>query len=541
MKYERFNRSWLAIAFTAGLWALEFGTDGFDLATKCGAEQVDVFLIGGQSNATGQGYLKNLPDDHSIDDSVMIFHSGGHLDSGAEPMKWHPLRQASESPDRFGPEIGFGETIAKRLPPRRIAIIKHAYSGTNLHTQWNPDTPGKQFVVFMDTVRAGLESLRALGDTPVVRGMIWQQGESDAKSVETAQAYGENLAHFIEVVREQTESPEMLFAYGHVLPESDYRQSDSPATILRRQQQQVAENSCHILSTRGALLVRTDGLSLRRDDPDSPHPTDDVHFGTLGTLELGRRFGDAIADAIDRTEGIVPEVIALGPKSHVTVYLPPAELANGQAVVICPGGGYGGICTDTEGTPIAKHLVDRGIAGIVLKYRLPQGRFELPGDDARAAIRLVRERASDWKIDPAKIGIWGFSAGGHLAATVGTLARGKERANFQILFYPVISMQDELTHKGSRRNLLGNILDPDLWNRFSLELQVSAESAPAFLLHAASDTVVDPRNSLRYSEALMEHDVPVVMHLYQNGGHGPGAFKQNPSWSKALDDWLAQR
>ena len=177
----------------------------------------------------------------------------------------------------------------------------------------------------------------------------------------------------------------------------------------------------------------------------------------------------------------------------------------------------------------------------MLQYRLPQGQHNLPGDDARAAIALARERAQDWNIDPTKVGIWGFSAGGHLAGTVGTLASGRQRPDFQILFYPVISMQPQLTHAGSRRNLLGENPADELVEQYSLELQVSGDTAPAFLLHAATDTVVDPRNSLRYYEALLEHKVPAVLHVYYHGGHGPGAFQQNPSWAAALDEWLSRR
>ena len=410
-----------------------------------------------------------------------------------------------------------------------------------MHTQWDPKTSGKQYQIFLDTVNAGLAEIRAQGHTPIVRGMIWQQGESDAKSKETAGAYGQNLAEFIAAVREAFEVPEMLFAFGNVLPAADYRDQNSPPAILRRQQQAVSENSCNILSTRGALLVNTSGLSLRKDDAESPYPDDVVHFGTEGTLQLGQRFADAMADAIERDQDLTPETIALGPKAYVTVYLPDPDSANGKAVVICPGGGYGGICTHTEGTPIARHLLQRGIAAVVLKYRLPQGQHDVPGSDARAAIELTRRHAQDWRLDPSKIGIWGFSAGGHLAATVGTLARGDQRADFQILFYPVISMQDGVTHQGSRRNLLGGQPERELIDRYSLELQVSRETSPAFILHAASDTVVDPLNSLRYYEALVREKVPAVMHFYQHGGHGPGAFQKNPSWQAALDDWLSER
>lgn len=264
------------------------------------AADIDVYLIGGQSNATGQGYLKNLPADYRMETRVEIFHSGGHLHSGEAPLVWHPLRQASESADRFGAEIGFAERFQQRFPKSRIAIIKHAWSGTNLHTQWNPATPGKQYKIFIETVTAGMQALEQRGDNAVIRGMLWQQGEADCKTLETAQAYGENLVELIRSIRRDVQAPEMWFAYGHVFPAADYSRNNSPKAILRQQQNQVAEDSGHPLATAGAVVVKTDKLNLRRDDPDTPYPNDVVHFGTTGTLQLGHRFADAIADAIER-------------------------------------------------------------------------------------------------------------------------------------------------------------------------------------------------------------------------------------------------
>ena len=505
------------------------------------AESVDVYIIGGQSNATGQGYMKNLPPLFKPDERVRIYHSGNHLRSGSSPRTWHPLRQASESPDRFGPELGFGNRMQEHFPNRRIAIIKHAFSGSNLSTQWRPHPAGQQYTTFIETVDAGLTSLREQGDQPLLRGMLWQQGEADAKNEITARAYGENLVNLIGSIRERYQAPNMLFAFGEVFPKADYKDESHPATILRRQQQQVQGNNCSVLATRGALLVKTQGLSLRKDDVNTPHPHDVVHFGTAGTLELGIRFADTIAVALDRQSSTEPEVIKLNETAHITVYRPPPERATKKAIIICPGGGYGGICTHTEGTPIAHHLNERGITGIVLHYRLPKGEHVIPGDDVRHAIKLTRKHATDWNLDSKKIGVWGFSAGGHLAGTAGTLARGDEQPDFQILFYPVISMSDALTHKGSRRNLLGESPDKELLTHYSLEKQVTKQTPPTFILHAASDRAVKPGNSLGYYQALIAHKVPAVLLMFQKGGHGPGAFKQNPSWEQALDDWLLEQ
>lgn len=262
-----------------------------------GAEPIDVYLIGGQSNATGQGYLRNLPPEVKPDPRVRLFHSGRpHLDSGAEPRTWIPLRGASESPDRFGPELGFGNRLQELEPQRRIAVIKHAHSGSNLHEDWAPGRDpadrgawGPQFLVFVETVEAGLRALREQGFAPVLRGMLWQQGESDAKNADAARDYGRNLGRFIRRVREQFAAPELLFVYGYVLPPGT---EAIGRTAVRVGQRQVAQGSRTPLAIRGAHLVATDDLSHRADDQDTIHPDDHLHFGTAGTYELGRRMAE---------------------------------------------------------------------------------------------------------------------------------------------------------------------------------------------------------------------------------------------------------
>ena len=263
---------------------------------------IDVYLIGGQSNATGQGYMANLAQDIVPDTRVMLFHSGKpHLNSGAEPNSWLALRQASESPDRFGPELGFGNQIKKLMPDKKIALIKHAHSGSNLYIQWNPAKDaadsthfGEQYKTFVETVELGLKGLRDMGFTPAIRGMIWQQGESD-RTDDAAEKYGVNLAHFIARVREQFHAPNMLFVYGYVLP--------PPCTghqreLIRKAEKDIDQNSGAPLALKGAFVVETDDLSQRANDANTKYPTDHVHFGTAGTFELGCRMAEKMASEL---------------------------------------------------------------------------------------------------------------------------------------------------------------------------------------------------------------------------------------------------
>ncbi len=234
----------------------------------------------------------------------------------------------------------------------------------------------------------------------------------------------------------------------------------------------------------------------------------------------------------------------------LTVYRAPEKKATGAAVVVIPGGGYGVVCVDGEGKAIAEILNERGITTVVLKYRLPNHHYLIPANDARRAIRMTRAKATDWGIDPKRVGVWGFSAGGHLASTVATvfdsgdaksddaIERMSSRPDFAILFYPVISMDEEITHKGSRRNLIG---DEDLVERYSSELQVTAETPPCFLLHCTDDRTVNIENSLRFYQALVANKVPAACVIFEQGGHGPNAFNKNPSWEGVFDGWLKKR
>ncbi len=267
---------------------------------------IDVYLIAGQSNATGQGYMANLPDGFTPNPKMLLFHSGKpHLDSGAEPNIWLPLHQASESPDRFGPELGFGNRLAERWPDRQIALIKHAHSGANLYQDWQPgkdaadvDHFGPQFKTFVETVQLGLKGLKEQGYEPTICGMLWQQGEGDAKKGETASDYGKNLARFIARVREQFQAPDMLFIYGYVLPPPN---AGHNRDLVRQGEKEVDQNSGAGVAVKGAFVIATDDLSQRADDRNTRYPKDHGHFGTAGTLELGRRMADKMVDPPSKT------------------------------------------------------------------------------------------------------------------------------------------------------------------------------------------------------------------------------------------------
>ena len=227
--------------------------------------------------------------------------------------------------------------------------------------------------------------------------------------------------------------------------------------------------------------------------------------------------------------------------AKVTVFLPDEKKATGRAVVCCPGGGYTHLAWEKEGTAWAPFFNGQGIALIVLKYRMPHGRYKVPAEDAEEAMRLVRRHADEWHINPKDVGIMGFSAGGHLASTVATHASADARPDFQLLFYPVISMEQGTTHQGSRDNLLGKSPKRKLVNEYCNEQHVGKHTPRAFLVLADDDRAVPPLNSVLYYEALCANGVPASMHVYPTGGHGFGilqSFAYHFEMMLELKAWL---
>lgn len=239
----------------------------------------------------------------------------------------------------------------------------------------------------------------------------------------------------------------------------------------------------------------------------------------------------------------------------ITVYMPPAGTGNGTAVVICPGGGYGHLAMDHEGRAIGQWLNSMGITGVVLEYRMGKGGYQhpVPLMDAQRAIRTVRYRAAELDIDPARIGIMGFSAGGHLASTAGThfdsglpdsedpVERIGCRPDFMILCYPVIAFDQPFTHKGSQRNLIGDNPPQELVESLSNEKKVTKDTPPTFLFHTDEDGGVPAENSVVFYLALRKAGVPAELHIYCKGGHGLGLAQKvagTSAWPKACEQWL---
>lgn len=243
-------------------------------------------------------------------------------------------------------------------------------------------------------------------------------------------------------------------------------------------------------------------------------------------------------------------------KPSLTIYLP-STIAAGTGIIVCPGGGYGGLAMDHEGDQVARWLNSIGIAAFVLKYRLgPRYRHPAPLQDAQRSIRYVRTHAKEFGIASDRIGILGFSAGGHLASTAAThfdagnslasdeIDRAGSRPDFAVLAYPVISFATEYAHRGSRRNLLGDSPDPQLVESLSNEKQVTPQTPPTFLFHTNEDAGVPPENSILFYMALRKAGVPAEMHIFERGRHGVGLAPLDRAlslWPHLLANWLTNR
>ena len=240
-----------------------------------------------------------------------------------------------------------------------------------------------------------------------------------------------------------------------------------------------------------------------------------------------------------------PEFLTKISEARMYSYFAPKASNNGTAVLICPGGGYAGVAFVKEGEEIAKWFNTLGVNAFVLYYRMPNGHHDIPLKDVKTALEIIHKQAKTWGINKKKIGIMGFSAGGHLAVTAATHLKAKNnRPGFAILGYPVITMQERLTHWGSRQSLLGQNPDEDLVKLYSCELQVSAKTPPAFLFHAEDDTGVPIQNSLMFVEALKSKKIPVELYSFPKGGHGFGMRPTNPEtdkWPDKLQVWMKKQ
>ena len=288
-----------------------------------------------------------------------------------------------------------------------------------------------------------------------------------------------------------------------------------------------------------------------------------VILARLATLAVG----DAAAQSDPFTPPTTPRTIVLWPDGApgavgkddadvptVTIYLPAPSQATGAGIVVCPGGGYSRLAVDHEGHQVARLLTSRGVAAFILKYRLgPRYHHPAMQQDVLQAIRYVRWNAAEFNVHTDRIGVMGFSAGGHLASTAATLFDGgaatarapidrvSSRPDFAVLVYPVIVMGESITHKGSQTNLLGDRPSADLIAKLSTDKQVTARTPPTFLFHTNEDTGVLPENSVRFYLALRTAGVPAELHIFQKGEHGVGLAPADPAlrtWPELLVVWM---
>jgi len=288
-----------------------------------------------------------------------------------------------------------------------------------------------------------------------------------------------------------------------------------------------------------------------------------LHPNEEGAMELGAFWGRAILEVLEGHPGYdeyaldtvskgtlqsTKEMPAIDadkqrglPSPSLRIYLPSPEKATGRMVIALPGGGYSGLAMFHEGFDWATWFLSKGIAFGVLKYRMPVGDHTIPYADVAAAFTLAKVHAAEWNVNPGDIGIMGSSAGGHLASTYATHTKTADKPAFQILLYPVITMDASFTHAGSRNNLLGENPSQEMIERFSNEKRVDEAAPPAFMIFAADDDMVPPTNGFRYAEALTRHAVPVTFLLYPTGGHGFGnldTFTYKHQFMQELATWL---
>jgi acetyl esterase/lipase len=274
-----------------------------------------------------------------------------------------------------------------------------------------------------------------------------------------------------------------------------------------------------------------------------------LYLGGIPNSKISANFEEKTANAM------VDTVVRKVSIPTLTIFLPSISRSNNSAIIICPGGGYGGLLTKREGTDVARAFAKLGIAAFVIKYRLPDDKIMIdktigPLQDALQALKPVRQNAGKWNIDSNKIGIMGFSAGGHLASSAGThydaqiienIEKINLRPDFMILVNPVISFTDEIGHIGSRNNLLSKSANLEKINFFSNELHVNQSTPQTFLVHAADDSVVSPENSFRFYHALRKNKVNAELHIYSEGEHG---FLKKPifnEWFGRAVNWMKDR
>ncbi len=516
--------------------------------------QRQVYILAGQSNMAGRGQVTEA--DRQIHPRVFTLDANDRWRHATAPLHFDKKIAG------LGPGSSFGRLIADSDSSIEVGLVPCAVGGSSI-TAWLPGAahPGTGSHPLDDLLRR-IEVAKQWG---TIHGVIWHQGESDIKR--EPDEYRAALLGLITRVRAKAGDPQLPWVVATL---GDFQTRGSKAA--QRMNSLLAALPSE---TEQLACVRSAGLSDKGDG---------VHFDAQSNRALGRRYalafldlkrGLAAAPGKASARPLWPHTPPIGPRFEfeegtasedghlrrirtptITVHLPAEETRNGSAVLVCPGGGYSVVAAGHEGTAVAAWLNSLGITAVVLRYRLKEYGHPAPMLDAQRAMRWLRSRSGVYGIDPARIGVLGFSAGGHLAATVTThfdegdetaadlVARRSCRPDFAILVYPVITMSDAATHRGSRRNLLGK--EPSaFWSAYySNELQVSARTAPTFLVHSRDDKAVPLANSELFRDALRKRGVPVELAIYDQGGHGYGLGRKGldcAAWPKRCAQWLKQR
>lgn len=542
---------------------------GFLCAVAGAQEPAHVIIVAGQSNTDGRVPVADLPEYiKSMGTDSTGFAKGAYkyckISQNRVDGKFIPFWPRR---NRWGYDA-VTYYLLEQFYQKDFYVIKWAVGGTSITPEntdsrgghWSADpewlaqnTPtakkGKSLLLsFAQQISNSItKTLSHLPEGYHIDAFLWHQGESDS-------AYGpdyyENLKNVVGYVRNHLtrktgeDYSELPFIFGSVA-KSNKRYNVEVETAMKRLASE--DKNAYLIDMSKAALLK-----------------DRLHFDKTSAEYLGKQMYETMIQAssmngtsaqppfdVDLWEKGLPnsngmEAEGYDDKKHnykpsLRVFLPASEKPV-KAILICPGGGYDHLAMKDEGYDWALYFNKRNIAAVVLKYRMPNGNPEVPVSDAYEAMRCIREHAKEWNILPDSIGIMGSSAGGHLASTVATHAPAKLRPAFQILFYPVITMDGQYAHQGSRKHLLGENPDAKLVKKYSNEWQVNKKTPRAFIALSGDDQSVKPVHSESYHKALKAQKIPSEIHIYANGKHGWGynkrPFAQRAEMMKDLESWL---
>lgn len=542
---------------------------GFLCAVAGAQEPAHVIIVAGQSNTDGRVPVADLPEYiKSMGTDSTGFAKGAYkyckISQNRVDGKFIPFWPRR---NRWGYDA-VTYYLLEQFYQKDFYVIKWAVGGTSITPEntdsrggyWSADpewlaqnTPtakkGKSLLLsFAQQISNSItKTLSHLPEGYHIDAFLWHQGESDS-------AYGpdyyENLKNVVGYVRNHLtrktgeDYSELPFIFGSVA-KSNKRYNAEVETAMKRLASE--DKNAYLIDMSKAALLK-----------------DRLHFDRTSAEYLGKQMYETMIQAssmnetsaqppfdVDLWEKVLPnsngmEAEGYDDKKHnykpsLRVFLPASEKPV-KAILICPGGGYDHLAMKDEGYDWALYFNKRNIAAVVLKYRMPNGNPEVPVSDAYEAMRCIREHAKEWNILPDSIGIMGSSAGGHLASTVATHAPAKLRPAFQILFYPVITMDGQYAHQGSRKHLLGENPDAKLVKKYSNEWQVNKKAPRAFIALSGDDQSVKPVHSESYHKALKAQKIPSEIHIYANGKHGWGynkrPFAQRAEMMKDLESWL---